>query len=380
MEAGREPRVGGEVAVYCVEQLLPMVNPDEIQLRSAMLEFVAALGVEVGRLVAASAGASTEQFEAPEASTAPEDRALSARREFYALWHALEAVAADIPDVGLRFGAETQSHQLDVLYAAIHAPNLGTALKNFARYKPSGCGDLVEIDIGDHEARIDLHRLYADENVPTTLVDSTFAAVLALARRGTGKTLRPLRVELARRRAGDAILKDHYKCDVCFNAPVDSLIFEEQAFALPFVTADDRLSARLLTRLEAMLQARQWSHSIADDAKHVLRRHMLGERPSVDRVAANMHMSPRTLQRRLTALGTSYQKLLNDVRDNMARRLLLDTDLDAGEIAILLGFDEPSSFVRAFHAWQGAPPSRWREDQIDHRGVLARSEYLVSAR
>jgi hypothetical protein len=133
-----------------------MVNPDEIQLRSVMLEFVAALGVEVGRLVAASAGASTEQFEAPEASTATEDRALKARREFYALFHLLEAVSADIPDVGLRFGAETQSHRLDVLYAAIHAPNLGTALKNFARYKPSGCGDLVEIDIGDHEARIDL--------------------------------------------------------------------------------------------------------------------------------------------------------------------------------------------------------------------------------
>jgi AraC-like DNA-binding protein len=377
MEAGREPRVRGEVAVYSVQQLLPMVNPDEIQLRSVILEFVAALGVEVGRLAAPSAGASLEQFETPEASTAPEDRARKARREFYALWHSLEAVAADIPDVGLRFGAETQSHRLDVLNAAIHAPNLGTALKKFARYKPSGCGDLVEIDIGDHEARIDLHRLCADENVPTTLVDSTFAAVLALARRGTGKALRPLRVELARRRAGDAILKDHYKCDVCFNAPVDSLIFEERAFALPFVTADDRLSARLLPGLEAMLQARQGSHSIADDAKYVLRRHMFA-RPSVDRVAANMHVSPRTLQRRLTALGTSYQKLLDDVRDNMARRLLLDTDLDAGEIAILLGFDEPNSFVRAFHAWQGAPPSRWREGHIERHGVLARSEYLVS--
>jgi hypothetical protein len=57
-----------------------MVNPDEIQPRSVMLEFVAALGVEVGRLVAASAGALTEQFEAPEASTATEtwSRSISA--------------------------------------------------------------------------------------------------------------------------------------------------------------------------------------------------------------------------------------------------------------------------------------------------------------
>jgi AraC-like DNA-binding protein len=357
-----------------------MVNPGEIQMRSAMLEFLAALGVEVGRLVAASAGASLEQFEAPEASTAPEDRALNARREFYALWHALQDAAADTPDIGLRFGTETQSHQIDVLSAAIHAPNLGTALKKFARYKPSCCGDLVEIDVGDHGPRIDLHWLYADENVPTTLMDATFAAVLALVRRGTGKTLRPLRVELARRRAGDAILKDHYKCDVCFDAPVDSLIFEEGSFALPFITADDRLSARLMPGLEAMLQARQRSHSTADDTKYVLRRYMFGERPSVERVAANMHMSPRTLQRRLAALGTNYQKLLDDVRDNTARRLLLDTDLDAGEIALLLGFDELSSFVRAFHTWEGAPPSRWREGHIERHRVLARSEYLAAAR
>jgi AraC-like DNA-binding protein len=128
-----------------------------------------------------------------------------------------------------------------------------------------------------------------------------------------------------------------------------------------------------------MLQARQRSHSTVDDAKYVLQRHMFGERPSVDRVAADMYMSPRTLQRRLAAVGTNYQKLLDDGRDNAARRLLLDTDLDAGEIALLLGFDEPSSFVRAFHAWQGAPPSRWREGHIERHGVLARSEHLVSA-
>jgi hypothetical protein len=104
---------------------------------------------------------------------------------FYALWRALKEIA-DTPDVGLRFGTETQSHQIDVLHAAIQAPNLGTALKKFARYKPNCCGDLVEIDLGDHEARIDLHWLYADEKVPSTVVDATFAAILALARRGTG--------------------------------------------------------------------------------------------------------------------------------------------------------------------------------------------------
>ncbi len=97
---------------------------------------------------------------------------------------------------------------------------------------------------------------------------------------------------------------------------------------------------------------------------------MSGERPSVEKVAEAMRMSPRTLQRRLSEQQTSYQKLLDDVRDNMARRLLLDTDLDAGEIAFLLGFDELNSFTRAFHGWQGATPARWRQFQRDHVGAF----------
>jgi AraC-like DNA-binding protein len=74
-----------------------------------------------------------------------------------------------------------------------------------------------------------------------------------------------------------------------------------------------------------------------------------------------MRMSSRTLQRRLEELGTSYQSVLDDVRHDTARRLLANTDLDAGEVAFLLGFEELNSFTRAFHAWEGATPTRWRD-------------------
>jgi AraC-like DNA-binding protein len=104
--------------------------------------------------------------------------------------------------------------------------------------------------------------------------------------------------------------------------------------------------------------------------KSILLRSMSGERPSVEKVADAMRMSPRTLQRRLTEQATSYQKLLDDVRDHTARRLLIDTDLDAGEIAFLLGFDELNSFTRAFHVWQGATPTRWRHSQRDQVAAL----------
>ena len=92
----------------------------------------------------------------------------------------------------------------------------------------------------------------------------------------------------------------------------------------------------------------------------ILGRRMHGERPTVERIADEMRMSPRTLQRRLEAVGTTYQELLDEVRRESARRLLSNTDLGASEVAFLLGFEELNSFTRAFHTWEGTTPTRWR--------------------
>lgn len=67
-----------------------------------------------------------------------------------------------------------------------------------------------------------------------------------------------------------------------------------------------------------------------------------------------------TLQRRLGDEGTTYQRLLDDLRRDVACRLLSETELDAGEIAFVLGFEELNSFTRAFQSWEGTTPNRWR--------------------
>jgi len=93
---------------------------------------------------------------------------------------------------------------------------------------------------------------------------------------------------------------------------------------------------------------------------NVLSRGMRGGHLRMAQVADALHLSPRTLQRRLGDAGTSYQQLLDQVRHHLARRLLDATDLDVGEIAFLLGFEELNSFNRAFRQWEGATPARWR--------------------
>lgn len=80
----------------------------------------------------------------------------------------------------------------------------------------------------------------------------------------------------------------------------------------------------------------------------------------VGEAARALALSPRTLQRRLSEVRTTFQDQLDDVRHVAARRLLEATELGPIDIAFLLGFAEPNSFARAFRTWERTTPLRWR--------------------
>src|SRR5258708_672528 len=103
-----------------------------------------------------------------------------------------------------------------------------------------------------------------------------------------------------------------FRCPIEFDAPLDQLVLDAPLLARPFVTRNTDVVAMLVPSLESALAEITTSRSIADDVRAALGRHMTGERPSVEKVAHAMRLSPRTLQRRLGELGTSYQALLDD--------------------------------------------------------------------
>jgi AraC-like DNA-binding protein len=82
----------------------------------------------------------------------------------------------------------------------------------------------------------------------------------------------------------------------------------------------------------------------------------------MDVISETLHMSSRTLQRRLQESGSSFQRVLDEARHQMARYYLSNSVLELNEAAYLLGFEDPNSFGRAFRTWEGVPPSDWREN------------------
>jgi AraC-like DNA-binding protein len=77
-------------------------------------------------------------------------------------------------------------------------------------------------------------------------------------------------------------------------------------------------------------------------------------------LARALHVTPRTLRRRLQEHGTSYQALLEEARRRDACRLLERPEVPVREIGALLGYDDPANFTRAFRGWTGVPPTEWR--------------------
>ncbi|WP_338116064.1 helix-turn-helix transcriptional regulator [Thiocystis violacea] len=82
--------------------------------------------------------------------------------------------------------------------------------------------------------------------------------------------------------------------------------------------------------------------------------------PSTERIASALGLSRRTLYRRMAAEGTSVHALMNEIRHELARQLLLESRMPLNEIAATLHYSEPGAFSRAFRGWTGMTPSAYR--------------------
>jgi AraC-like DNA-binding protein len=154
--------------------------------------------------------------------------------------------------------------------------------------------------------------------------------------------------------------EQHFQCPVKFGARQNVLVFDKADVERPFVTHNPDLLAIVAPQLEAELTQKLAERSLGEQVKGILKRLLAGQRPELETVAGELRMSTRTLQRRLTAEGATFQQLMEDARRELARHYLLNSSLELNETAYLLGYEDANSFFRAFHYWEGTSPGEWR--------------------
>lgn len=290
-------------------------------------------------------------------------RVLLTTDEWFALWRAIGQVGRD-PAMGLTLGTEDRPEKHDpVGLAALSAASFGEAITSIGRYKEITCPEEVVSEISDGEWSIQFRWLLAEEQEPEILVDVCFAWVLSLARQGTGEKISPLRLELVQRRANAKLLEKHFGCKVVSGCARNALIFRAEDARRPFVTRNADLLAMLAPQLDEELKRYRGQESFSEQVRTAIQRKLTGRRPKMLEVARELRMSARTLQRRLQEGGGSFQQVLEDARRELARHYLAYSPLELNETAYLLGYEDSSSFVRAFRGWEGVPPAHWREMQ-----------------
>jgi len=280
--------------------------------------------------------------------------------EVFALWRNVAEMSPD-PGFGLKLGAELRferSHPVAI--AGVCSRTFGDALQRLARYKQLTCPEEIRVHRKAQETSVEFFFIEAKEAQPDIMVDVGLSWILNVGRRGTDGEITPLRLELSRPVKHRPLLERHFGCRVCFKADRNALVFRSSDLELPFVTHNEELLTVIGTHMESELKARNASVNVGQQVKDTLRRSLAGKRPTLQDVAHELGLSSRTLQRRLTDAGITFQQLVEETRRELARHYLKQRAVELNEAAFLLGFEDANSFFRAFQGWEGTSPSEWR--------------------
>ena len=290
-------------------------------------------------------------------------RVLLNTEKLFALWRAIGEVSAN-PAIGLLLGTESRTERFHPIgLAALSSENFGSAIDQMARYKQLTCPEQILREKDDEEWSIQFRWLLADEVEPPVLNECCFAWTLSIARHGTGTRLSPLRVEFVQTRPHVKTIERHFGCPVVCGALRNAIVFRASDAQRPFVARNAELLEMLAPQFEEELKQESGDEHFAERVRVLVQQKLTGRRPTIEDIADALHISSRTLQRRLQDEGSSFQRVLEEARHQLARHYLNNSVLELNEAAYLLGYEDGNSFVRAFRTWEGVPPARWREQQ-----------------
>jgi AraC-like DNA-binding protein len=277
------------------------------------------------------------------------------------VWTRIPLLSGD-HDFGLSFAKRADARYLGLLgYLARHSATVVEGIERVVRFQRlvKDAADVCLTPVPGGIAVSDGPALRS-EAWPRHLAEAVMGAFVTLPSLWCGERVTALGVSF--QHSEPASLAGHHElfgCKPRFSAPRNEITFASRVATLPMRDADPILLHYLEQAAEARLEQLPRSDEWVERAARAIEAN-LGSELSLERVARNLGMGARTLQRRFADLGLSYQSLLDGVRQREAERLLGDRRLAVDEISLRLGFSDPSGFRRAHQRWYGRPPREGR--------------------
>ncbi len=281
------------------------------------------------------------------------------------------------PYFGLRLSEHIRPSTFHIVgYAMSCSATLGTALLRFARYaKLISDSATIGLATGDDHWRLDF-KFDTGVQLLSQNIDAVVAGVLRFSRWIGGADLVPVAVRFRHPLPEGAESQEYeklFRCPVYFDQPEDSITFHAGDMDRGILSASehvacvlDDMAARQLAELSGRFSA-QVRKCLADQFS-------LGQ-ISKQRTASLMHMTERTLLRRLRDEGTTFRDVLDNLREELAYKYMRCPTTTLDEVSLKLGFSDASAFSRAFKRWTGNRPSYVRQNFVqDNQGARLAAE------
>ena len=280
--------------------------------------------------------------------------------DYFSFWRSLEAAVGD-PLFPLRLvEAITPEVFSPPIFAALCSPNLRLATQRLSRYKRLVAPMALDVSV-DKRGALSLSPRWLDAQVapPLAVVASELAFFVRLVQLATREPIHAVQVTMPTL-PGPLPAYEHYFGTAIRKGKTPSISFSAADADLPFLTANDAIWQVFEPDLRRRLTELDETVTTSERVRDLLLESLPSGQTSMDAIAGRLAMSKRTLQRRQENDGVTFQSLVNQTREALARHYLSQTTLSNGEISFLLGFEDPNSFFRAFHDWTGVTPDGLR--------------------
>lgn len=201
-----------------------------------------------------------------------------------------------------------------------------------------------------------------EQEIPVA-VDAAGAVLLTICRSALGEGFTPLRMTLSRPKPNDLEPYERFfRCPLSFPGyrNYDLAVFSRELAEQPLPTADPEVAQHTDSVVRDYL-ARFDRQNIGLQVRRAVIDLLPRGETTEEEVARRLHMSARSLQRKLKDSGTTYKEIVDEIRRTLAGEYLDQRHLSLTEISFMLGFSDPSNFSRAFRRWYGVAPSAYRE-------------------
>ena len=278
------------------------------------------------------------------------------------LWRAAVHCTQDA-GFGLKAGAGVGPASFNVVsYLLQSAPTLRAALALVQKYQRLiSDGGRFQTITGPEACWVVYHPRQGALAFSPHQIESVLAAVVVFARWVTGSALRPQRVQLSQARIGPlAGYREVFQCPVDFEQAFSGVLLANAQLDAPLPQANAQLAQAHQQQAAARLAALSRQDGLEQTLRMWIASQLQGQAPARAQAARALGLSERTLARRMRAEGLSYSALLDGVRRDAALQAVAQTTRALSDIALALGYAEPSVFTRAFRRWTGATPCQWR--------------------